>query len=202
MREPARVKQVPARMPEPGQASSLSRQAAPPSPAKRSPPGSPRCPAGRQPPQRRADGKLRPLRRQDGFQGAVRRRLDLDRRLVGLELDQRLAHAHALAGLFQPAQHRGRFHRRAELGNQKVHRGASLKHDPVKQSSSLPSFPRKRESRATSASTVALDSRFRGNDEKRRGRCPSDRMPFYSSDLTAAAMESGEGSTLSSSGGL
>ena len=100
------------------------------------------CPAGRQAPQRRADGKLRPLRRQDGFQGAVRRRLDLDRGLVGLELDQRLALAHALAGLFQPAQHLGRFHRRAELGNQKVHRGASLKHDPFKQNHSLPSFPR------------------------------------------------------------
>ncbi len=127
------------------------------------------CAAGRQAPQRRADGKLRPLRRQDRFQRAVRRRLDLDRSLVGLELDQRLALAHALAGLFQPAQHLGRFHRRAELGNQKVHREASLKHDPFKQNSSLPSFPRKRESRATSEPS-ALDSRFRGNDEKGRGQ--------------------------------
>jgi hypothetical protein len=53
--------------------------------------------------------------------------------------------------------------------NQKVHRGAPLKHEPVKQSSSSVTS-RKRESRATSE-TMALDSRFRGNDEKRRGRC-------------------------------
>ena len=99
-----RVKQVPAQMP--GPASSLPRPAAAFA--------GDALAAGSAPlvvkrPSAAPMGSSVPSGARMTFQGPVRRRLDLDRRLVGLELDQRLALAHALAGLFQPAQHLGRF---------------------------------------------------------------------------------------------
>ena len=101
------------------------------------------------PGQHAADRQLVAFLRQHDLQCPVGGGLHFHRRLIGFDLDQRLAEANRVAGLLQPARNHGRFHRRAQLWDHEIH-----------------------------------------------GRAPQ------SSDLTVAAIVSGEGIIASSSAGL
>ena len=73
-----------------------------------------------------ADRDVRALRRRHGREHAVRRRLDLDRHLVGLDLHQRLALGHLVALRLQPPDQASGLLRDLERGHDHVRRHQRL----------------------------------------------------------------------------
>ena len=96
----------------------------------------------------RADGHLGALRDADGGERSAGGRLDLDRHLVGLDLEQRLALCHRLAVLLEPAQ---------DLAGLLGH--AERRHDHVSRHAILRRRPRRRRRRRASGCSGSTSSR-------------------------------------------